>query len=74
MKDMFNTEALVIVYIVIGIFTFGHCYNQYPDEEPGEFGGYKYVINNGPGTKSIVSIAASACWPFYWSVQLQEKK
>ena len=64
----------VFAYLVVAIFTFGHCYNQYPNEEHGNFGGTNYTITNGPGTKGVGSLVLSALWPLYWSVKLQEKQ
>lgn len=64
----------IAAYVVVAVFTFGHAYNQYPNEEVGKFAGLTYTITNGPGTKGLGSIAASIGWPLYWSVKLQETK
>jgi hypothetical protein len=65
--------SVFIAYVLIGIFTFGHAYNHYPDTEEASFAGHKYTITNGPGTKTFASCASSLVWPLYWSVKLQEK-
>ena len=75
MKDLLKEPlTIIVVYFIMVIFTFGHAYNNYPEEEPGYFAGTTYVIHNGPGTITFGALACSVAWPLYWSVKLQEKK
>ena len=75
LKEALNSPLTwIVAYLVVAIFTFGHCYNQYPNEEYGKFAGMNYTITNGPGTKGIASFASAGFWPLYWSVKLQEKQ
>lgn len=75
MKQFFNEPlTYVALYLMVGVFTFGHCWNQVPEIEKGYFGSTEYIIHNGSGTKMIASVGAAAAWPLYWSVKAQEKK
>ena len=64
---------VIIFWLFMTIFTFGHAYNQYPSIEQGYFAGHTYEIHNGPGTKLFASFFFSIGWPLYWSVKIQEK-
>lgn len=64
---------VIVAWLFMSIFTFGHAYNQYPSVEQGHFGGHTYEIHNGPGTKLFASTFFSIAWPLYWSVKIQEK-
>lgn len=64
---------IIVFWLFMTIFTFGHSYNQYPTIEQGRFAGVDYQIHNGPGTKLFASFFMSIAWPLYWSVKIQEK-
>jgi len=64
--------SVMIGYLLMFIFTFGHAYAHYPDTEQGYFGGEPYTIRNGTGVKGLSAIASSAFWPLYWSVKYHE--
>lgn len=73
MKKLFDEPlTFIALYLMIGVFTFGHCWNQVPATEKHYFGGAEYIVHNGPGTKMIASVGAAAAWPLYWSVKVQE--
>jgi len=73
MRKLFDEPLTYIgLYLLIGVFTFGHCWNQVPATEQHHFGSIEYTVHNGPGTKMIASVAAAAAWPLYWSVKVQE--
>ena len=75
MKKILNEPlTLVVVYLFIAIYTFGHAFNGVPDEEKAKFAGIDYVIQNGGGMKTMIGFASGVFWPLYWSVKLQEKK
>lgn len=65
---------IIVFWLFMTIFTFGHAYNQYPSIEKGYFGSTEYTIHNGPGTKLFASFFSSIAWPLYWSVKVQEKR
>ena len=69
---MYKAVAGFVLYILLGIYTFGHSWVHYPETEVGYFGGQEYTIHNGPGTKLLASIGAAAFSPLYWSVRLQK--
>ena len=73
-KLLSEPVTYILAYIFMCVITFGHCYNHYPDEEKGSWGGINYTIANGAGTKTMGSFFSSIFWPLYWSVKLQEKQ
>ena len=74
MKQVLNEPlTYLVLYLMVSIFTFGHCWNQVPETEKHYFGGQEYTVHNAEGTKFIASIASAAAWPLYWSVKAQKK-
>ena len=61
MKDKYITFALII-YIIIGIITFGHGMNRLDKQGKDEI----QIVVGG--------ILVSAFWPLYWSYILWEEK
>ena len=74
MKLLNEPTTFVLGYVFMIIFTFGHAYNHYPDEEARQFANITYVVHNGEGIKGMGSAVSSIFWPLYWSVRLQEKE
>lgn len=73
MRD-FIREPLtyVVLYLIVGIVTFGDAWNYVPEKEVGYFGGQEYTIHNGPGTRMLAAVGGGLAWPLYWSVRLQK--
>ena len=64
-----NPFVYILAYLLGFVFTFGHAYHKTPSIERQSFGGIEYTVHNGPGTKAVGALLASAAWPLYWSVQ-----
>ena len=69
-----TTRALLIVYALIAVMTFGHAFVRAYDEKLPE---YKAIKEQGKVTlgspEEAAGIGALLCgmaWPLYWSVQL----
>ena len=74
MKKFFEEPAsLMIIYLFMIIFTFGHAYHSVPDEEKSKFAGVEYTVHNGSGVKATGAFISSIAWPLYWSVQIWRK-
>lgn len=63
--------TLMIVYVALTVFTFGHAFVNFPDTEEHWFAGQRYTMHNGSGTKIFASMVCGISWPLYWSVELQ---
>lgn len=74
MKKFFNDPAsYFLMYLIVGVFTFGHAFHQTPDIEVREYAGITYKVENGVGVKALGGVFSAAFWPLYWSVQAQKK-
>lgn len=52
----------IALYLMIGIFTFGHAWNHTTDRQ------------RKMGNEPIIGFVGFIAWPFYWSMYLQEPK
>lgn len=74
MKNFFNDPfSYLLMYVIAGVFTFGHAFHQTPNIEVREFAGQTYTVENGVGIKALGGMFSAAFWPLYWSVQAQKK-
>lgn len=67
MTIRYTTAAILALYTLVGIFTFGHAWNGY---EPMEH--LPLAVHHQK--QGAVALLGSMLWPLYWSIELQENK
>jgi len=58
-------KALIVMYAVMALCTYGHAFNRGYESEFCQIGG-----GAGACAAIMVAPASAAVWPLYWSVRL----